>query len=136
MKEIIVCRGHENVLSTHRTTIEITKEAELTLAGDCIVGVGADKGMLDLSEEFKERLKSECEVEIVFECGGVKDVVHARGSPKLVLDHPSDMVIRKSDYICGRTLAVGADKASIDLKRELVEKLKTGAELKVTLLVK
>jgi len=42
----------------------------------------------------------------------------------LILTHPTDMVIRKSDYICNRTLAIRADKSANDLPRELVEKLK------------
>jgi len=134
--EKIVCRGHPNVLSTHKTTIEITKETELSLEGDCIVGVAADKGMTELSEEFKSGLRSECEVEIVFECDGVSDIVKACGSPELILDYPKDMVIRKSNYVCGRTVAIGADKAAIDLKRELVEKLKEGLELSVTLSIR
>ena len=133
MIEEIVCRGHLNILSTHKTTIEITREAELSLEGDCIVGVGADKGMNELSEEFKAALRADCDLEILFECDGVTDTAHAQGSPGLILDHPTDMVIRKSSYICGRTLAVGADKAAADLKRELVEKLKKGLELRVVL---
>jgi len=133
MRETIVCRGHENVLSTHKATIEITKELELTKKGDCIVGVGADRGFAELSPSFLDKLKGECGVEIVFECGGVKDVVHALGSPDLVLDHPGDMVIRKSGFVDNRTLAVNSDKAAADLSRELVEVLKGGGELLVTL---
>ena len=40
------------------------------------------------------------------------------------MSHPTDMVVRKSGYICGRTLAINADKAACDLSRALVEKLK------------
>ena len=36
------CYGHENILSTHKTTIEFTKDSELTLDGDCILGIKAD----------------------------------------------------------------------------------------------
>jgi len=42
----------------------------------------------------------------------------------LILTHPTDIVIRKSDYICNRTLAIRADKSAKDLPRELAEKLK------------
>ena len=34
--------GHPNILGTHKTTFEFTKDNELTLNGDCIVGVKAD----------------------------------------------------------------------------------------------
>ena len=35
-------RGHENIRGVHKTTFEFTKEKELTLKGDCIIGVNAD----------------------------------------------------------------------------------------------
>lgn len=133
MREVVICRGHPNVMATHNTTIEITKEPELTPAGDCIVGVGADKGMLELPEKFKAALRAGNGVQVTLECGGVTDTVNAKGSLELTLDHPTDMVIRKSEYVCGRTLAIGADKAAVDLKRELIEKLKEGLELRVVL---
>ena len=133
--EVIVCRGHPNVLATHKTTIEITKETRLTKKGDCIVGVGAEKGINDLPDEFKEKLRSKCKIEIIFECGGIADTVHAHGSPDLILDHPTDMVIRQSGYVDRRTLAVGADKAAAGLDRGLVEKLKVGGKLTVRISV-
>jgi hypothetical protein len=44
------------------------------------------------------------------------------------------MVIRKSDYLSDRTLAIHADKAANDLSRELVEKLKNPRQkAKITL---
>jgi len=45
-------------------------------------------------------------------------------------------VIRKSGYICGRTVAVGADKAASDFSRKLVEKMRSSSqEIEVTLTV-
>ena len=43
------------------------------------------------------------------------------------------MIIRKSDYVCGRTLAVRADKAAADLNRNLIEEMKKGGQLTATL---
>lgn len=57
-------------------------------------------------------------------CGGRRDVVTARGDGRLTLSHPSDIVVRRSDYVCDRTLAVGADKAAVDLSRDLVDELR------------
>jgi hypothetical protein len=54
----------------------------------------------------------------------------------LQFTHQTDLVVRKSDYVCGRTLAIRADKAASDFSRELVEKLKDpNQEVKVTLVV-
>jgi len=62
--------------------------------------------------------------------------VKAFGSSRLILSHPTDIVVRKSDFICHRTLAVKADKAACDLSRALVEKLKNPEQVvKITLTV-
>ncbi len=126
---MIIAHGHKNVRSTHRTTTEITKHPALGLNGDCIIAVGADKACADLGVEFRERLKKDNAVlEIKISAGGIEDTITASGSEKLLLTHTEDMVIRKSDYVCPRTLAIGADKASCDLDRRLIEKLKRPEE--------
>jgi hypothetical protein len=44
--------------------------------------------------------------------------------------------VRKSDYICGRTLAIRADKAAKDLSRKLVEELRNPSQrVRITLTV-
>ncbi len=135
-KEIIRAKGHESVTARHRTTIEFTREKHLTPRGDCIVAVGADRGLQEFSEEFKNLLRDDDAIlEIIIECGGISETVRAKGHHNLTLTHPTDMVVRKSDFVCGRTLAVKADKASIDLDRELVERLKHGSEAIIELKV-
>ena len=130
----IRARGHENVTARHKTTLEFTKEEHLTPRGDCIIAVGADRGLQEFSKEFKNLLKDDDAVlEIRIECGGISETVRARGHSHLTLTHPTDMVVRKSDFICDRTLAIGADKASIDLDRGLIEKLKRGSEVIIKL---
>lgn len=138
LREVIFARGHENVLATHKTTFEITKEALLSEKGDCIIAVSADKALADLSFKFKDLLKREnAKVSILIEADNVKEVVNAFGSPKLILSHPTDMVVRKSSYVCDRTLAIKADKAACDLSRKLVEKLRNPEQkVKITLTVK
>jgi len=125
------------VQSTHKTTFEVTKEADLTKKGDCIVAVEATKAAMDLPREFKKAAKKEgAQITVTIEAGEMKETVKAKGSPQLQFSHPTDLVVRKSSYVCGRTLAIGADKASIDFSRRLVEKLKDHKqEVKVTLTV-
>lgn len=53
---------------------------------------------------------------------------------RLILSHDHDIVIRKSNYVCSRTLCVLCNKASSDIPRDLVLKLQnptTVAELKI-----
>ena len=66
-EEYLTAYGHPNVTATHRTTFEITKEDELSLAGSCIIAVGADKGALDLSRRF-------CDVFHRPECPGFRPI--------------------------------------------------------------
>ena len=137
LTELIVAYGHRNVKATHKSTFEITKDKELSVRGDCIVAVSADKGLYDLKPEFKELLRREdAKLTILIDAGGITEIVKASGSPRLILSHPTDIVVRKSDYICHRTLAVKADKAAYDLSRALVEKLKNPEQVvKITLTV-
>jgi hypothetical protein len=138
IKEVILAFGHKNIQATHPTTLEITKEETLTKRGDCIIAVSADKALADLNVDFKDYLRKEnARISLLIEAGKIADVVNAFGSPKLILAHPTDMVVRKSNYICSRTLAIQADKAAIDLSRKLVEKLKNPEQkVKITLTAK
>ena len=136
-KEIIRAFGHKNIQAIHPTTLMLTKDSQLTQTGDCITAVAADKATADLSLEFKDKLKNpNAKLTILIEASGIKEQINASGSPKLILSHPTDMVVRKSGYICNRTLAINADKASNDLLRALVEKLKDPRqEVKITLII-
>jgi uncharacterized protein len=124
-KENIVFRGHPNVKSLHPTTIEVTKDDNLTSRGDCIVGVSADKGCSDLQDETKAALRS-LGSKVVFKIsvGPESFVFHAMGNPRLELSHPHDIVVRKSEFLSERTLAVKADMAAKDIPRSLVAKLR------------
>jgi uncharacterized protein len=136
--EIIFGFGHENVQATHHATVEFTKDVHLSMNGDCILVVGTDKGLADLSQEFKAALKqTHAQLTIRVEAGGVSEEIHAHGSQQLALTHPQEMVIRKSDYPSDRTLGIHADKAAKDLSRELVGKLKNPQQkAKITLTVR
>ena len=124
MKFEIEFSGHENIRSNHQKTIEITKESHLTPRGDCIVGVNAKSSCADLSEELKNKLKNpDSKVIFSIKVGEDDFVVEGKGHPDLILTHTEDIVIRKSDFICPRTLAVKCDKASDLLPRSMVTQL-------------
>jgi hypothetical protein len=135
LKEVILARGHENISATHKTTIEITKEAHLSESGDCIIAVSANKALSDLSSEFKKNLlEDHAGITISVEAGGVTETLSAHGSSSLILAHPTDIVVRKSSYVCSRTLAIHADKSACELSRDLVKKLKNNKQnVRITL---
>ncbi|HKU33656.1 MAG TPA: DUF371 domain-containing protein [Candidatus Nitrosotalea sp.] len=116
--------GHENIRSLHPKTIEITTESHLTTNGDCIVGVKASSGCNDLPEKLKTLLqnsKSDVNCAIV-----VKDMtfkIKGKGNDKLTLTNPHDIVIRKSSFVCPRTLATNCDVASDFIPRQIVKAL-------------
>ncbi|MBE0520335.1 DUF371 domain-containing protein [Candidatus Bathyarchaeota archaeon] len=135
--EIIFAYGHRNIQATHKSTLEITKENELSKKGDCIIAVSANKGVADLNPEFKGNLCNEnAKMTMLIEAGGIVEVVNAFGSRRLILAHPTDIVVRKSSYVCSRTLSIKADKAAWDLSRKLAERLKDPKQkVKITLTV-
>jgi len=135
--EIIYAHGHKNIQSTNKTTFEITKETSLTTRGDCIIAVGATKGAADLNSKFKEAARNEhARIIIKIEASDEVETVNAWGSHQILFTHPTDLVVRKSDYVCGRTLAIRTDKVAKDLSRKLVEKLRNqNQKVKITLTV-
>lgn len=137
LKEVIVAFGHENIQATHPTTLMITKDRHLSKNGDCIIAIAADKAAADLSPRFKATLRQpNAHLTITIEADQLKEQISAHGSPELTLTNPEDLVVRKSNYKCSRTLAIQADKASKDLYRELIEKLKNHRQtVKITLQV-
>lgn len=120
----VAFRGHPNVRSLHRTTIEVTTARSLTPAGDCIVGVGADCGCAGLPDRLKAALRGgRTRVRITLLAGGQEYVVEGRGDPRLALSHPEDIVVRRSSFACPRTLAVGCDGAASDVPRAMASYL-------------
>ena len=118
--------GHENIRSLHQKTIEITKEPSLTPSGDCIVGVNASCGCKEIPEEIKKKLQDpESVVKFSINVGDHSFELQGRGNKELTFTHLDDIVIRKSDFVCPRTLAVKCTKASNDIPREMIRLLQS-----------
>ena len=116
--------GHRAVLSTHLTTLELTKEDVLSKNGDCIVAVGSSAGLRDLPEPMKNALSSEaCRACLTLRLGAHRFVIEGRGARGLTFSHPTDIVVRKSSFVSDRTLMVRANRAAADLPRSLVDLL-------------
>jgi hypothetical protein len=123
--ETFRARGHPNVRPSHRTTVMVTKEADLTPRGNCIMAVRAEKGLRDLDPRLKDAMRrSDARIQLVLEIGGLEFEVTGEGDPGLTLSHPTDIVARKSHYICDRTLMIRADKAACNADKDLVNLLK------------
>jgi hypothetical protein len=135
-QETIRCRGHPLVLGTHPTTFEVTREDHLTANGNCIIGIAADKGCADLSLEFRVTLAHDDAILITrLACDGISTEIRSRGSSQMMLNHPTDLVWRKSTFICGRTIGIVSDATALTLPRDLIRNLVLGKEMVVTLTV-
>lgn len=109
--------GHENITGIHKRTLEFTKDSELTLEGDCILGVTSNFSLYDLRE-------------LINECGKLKMIITAGDvSDQVVFDvnkgfnDEREIVVRIGEFSSERTLGLRADKACSGLKKELVDKL-------------
>ena len=123
--ERVLFHGHPMVRALHPTTIEITTEEHLTERGDCIIGIGASSGCAGLRAETRRALGVDgARVSIRILVAGERFEVRGVGDSRLPLSNQRDIVIRRSTYVDGRTLAVRADFAAVDIPRKIVETLK------------
>jgi uncharacterized protein len=124
VQDEVIFYGHPNIQSAHAKTIEITKDEHLTPRGDCIIGVRANKACADLDESFKHRLKSNSAIVMIeIMVGDESLLITGRGDERLSMLNAHDIVIRRTNFVCPRTLSVLCDKASSDVPRKLVNML-------------
>jgi hypothetical protein len=132
--ETIYARGHPNIRAKHKTTLMVTRDENLTRRGDCIVAIKARKGLKNLDSNIKKIIKnSNSKITFAIQAGNFKFKVTGCGDPDLPLDHPDDIVIRKSSYICSRTLMIKADKAACDIPIEFVKILQREKGIQLTI---
>ena len=127
--EEIIFYGHTNVQSFHARTIEITKDKQLSLRGDCIIGINANKSCKDLSFNIKEKIKkndSIIKIELIVE--PYSFIINGHGNEKLSLLNVHDIVLRKSKFICDRTLAINCNYSSLDIPREIISLLQNSSK--------
>ncbi|MBT4539879.1 DUF371 domain-containing protein [Candidatus Woesearchaeota archaeon] len=107
--------GHKNLLGTHYNTFEFTKDKNLTIKGDCIIGVNSDFNL----EELK-KLKGK--VKLTITTDDLSEIIICEINTGF--EDNKELVIRKSDYKDYRTFAINATKAAKDIDRKLIEKMK------------
>jgi hypothetical protein len=134
--EEVRAHGHGNVTAEHASTLEVTSDDYLTPAGDCIVGVEADRVPADFSESFVAACRdADATVTATVEAGSYAETVVGRGDPDLSFENERSHVLRTSDYVDDRTVVVRAGRAAADLDRDLVAALADGVDLTLTLRV-
>ncbi len=68
-------------------------------------------------------------------CGGVQRYDHGWGSATMTFTVPHSMVFRVSDFVCGRTVMIHADKPAARLNRDLVRSLSEGKDVVVEITI-
>jgi uncharacterized protein len=121
VQDEVMFYGHPNIRLLHSKSIEITKSSYLTPRGDCIIGIKANKACTDIKEPIRRGLKS-CsaviKIEVIIE--NESFIIKGRGDDRVTMLNPHDIVIRRTNFVCPRTMSVSCDKASSDVPRELV----------------
>ena len=147
--EVVRAVGHEHVTAEHASTVELTTDDWLTPAGDCIVGVEADRAPRGFSAAFREACRdADATIRATFAVGepgdeavdlaapAHVDAIVGRGDPGLTLLDDRSMVGRTSGYTDDeRTIFVDGDGAAADLDRDLVDALAAGAPVALRLAV-
>ncbi|OLC24799.1 MAG: hypothetical protein AUJ08_03975 [Thaumarchaeota archaeon 13_1_40CM_3_50_5] len=129
MQDEVTFYGHPNVRSLHSKTVEITRDGHLTLRGDCIIGVRASKACADFDQNLRRRLRSnDSVVRIEIMVGDESFLINGKGDERFTLQNPHDIVIRKTGFVCPRTMSVRCDRASSDVPRKMVRMLQDTEE--------
>ncbi len=116
--------GHKNVRSTHRTTLEITADRNLTTRGNCIIGINSNYSCNNLPDSLKKKIQDpKSIVKITIVVNNLSFKIIGKGHNSLSLTHVSDIVVRKSNYICPRTLAIQCDNASRSIPKKMIKLL-------------
>ena len=112
--------GHPNILATHKTTLEFTKDKDISLKGDCIVGVNSNFELSEIKKFIKNSINKK--ISITIKTKTKQEKISAELNPNF--NSNKELVIRKADFVSERTFAIRANKAAFDLKRDLIKFLK------------
>ena len=124
VQDDVIFHGHPNVLCFHKKSIEVTRDPELSRRGDCIIGVGSNKGCSHLDHRLRYAIgRDDAEIRIEIIVANLSFKVTGRGSYNLSALDRRDIVMRKSGFCCPRTLSVLCDKAASDIPSNIVKKL-------------
>ncbi|MFX1574437.1 MAG: DUF371 domain-containing protein [Promethearchaeota archaeon] len=115
--------GHKNIKGTHKTTIELTKDKNLSKKGNCIIGINSTKACIDLNSKLKEKINNGKKVKVILKVENLQDSFYGFGNRELKLLDKKDLVFRTSNYVCNRTVLVNCTKSSNEIDRELIKKL-------------
>ncbi len=123
------CYGHQNITSRHKNSLEFTKDSDVTLKGDCVIGVNVDFDLKVLKEFIKKNKDKKVRMKIT--ANSISDEVLFDLNPEF--DDEREIVIRKSSFLSLRTLGINSDKGADDLEKNLKKALSQNQKVYVTI---
>ena len=82
---------------------------------------------------MKKEIKNQSKIKITIKVENLQDFFYGYGYKELKLLDKNDVVFRKSNYMCERTVLINCTKSSLDLNRVLIEKLRVpGKNITIT----
>jgi len=126
-------RGHPHVTSKHKTTLEFTRDEDIDLVADCILGVKSGFSLEKIKEFVKEKQDEKTlAFTLLVEVDDLHEEVRAILNPGFKDNR--EIVLRKSNFLSPRTLGIDSDRSSSDFKKDFIRKLQDPkAIIKVTL---
>ncbi|MFH0978477.1 MAG: DUF371 domain-containing protein [Candidatus Woesearchaeota archaeon] len=115
MKVSFSAFGHPNITATHKTTLEITSDSEVSASGTCIIGVRAKIPDLRC---FLDKPS----IIILLKVAGLEDKIRCVPNPSFQSD--KELVVRMGEFKSPRTFGLRADKASRHIDRRIAQLLK------------
>jgi len=80
--------------------------------------------LIDLNAKLKDAIREGKKIKVTIEVQNLSEVFYGYGHKKLYLTNKHDLVFRKSNYICNRTVLINCTKSSNELSRKLLNALK------------
>lgn len=122
MKFVIEVHGHPNLLGNHKSTWEITKDKNLSVKGDCIIGVSASCGPNELPNDLKNYLIQGKWVYVSIQQDD-NMIIEGKfqGHNEMNFSNYSDMVFRRSEFVDDRTVGINGSFVAKDIPRKFIE---------------
>ena len=115
--------GHQNVLATHYNTLEVTMDEDISKRADCIIGVKANKGCLQLNQKLRSHIHRSEWLRFNLIVRDFNFEFVGKGESTLDLSDPREIVFRKSNYVSARTAALNCNVAACDIPRHIIKLL-------------
>lgn len=118
-------KGHSQISAEHKSTLEFTKDDHISGNGDCILGICSNHDVKCLNN-LSGRLI------FVLNIGGIEDSFEATIPKNHKITDERELVIRTSSFISSRTYAIASSKSSLDIDRGLINALRNGSTMKIS----